>query len=88
MDFKPWLEEFCETVFPKQRQRQAFDVVRGGVDGFWARHGGPRDDAEHRRWLEQGIWFAHDTKLLDADMGLEDKRVAILERLEKLHGKA
>ncbi len=82
-----WLVKFCTDVFVDEvRARTAAGLVRGGVDGFSARHREPVSDADEKRLLEAAIWFVWDTKLLDADNGVEDKRVAILERLEFIRG--
>ena len=81
-----WLEQFCKDVFVDPiNASYAARIVNGGVDGFIARHGAPADESAHKLWLEQGIWFTWDTKLLDGKQSDEDKRVAVLERLEAIH---
>jgi len=83
-----WLADFCRDVFVGQLPAdKASRVIQGGVDGYCARHGTP-EEAGERQLLEQAGWFVHDTKLLDADMGIEDMRVAVLEHLEKFNGRS
>ncbi|PTT93039.1 hypothetical protein DBR42_00945 [Pelomonas sp. HMWF004] len=98
MNFKDWLEKFCKDVFKVDERREAYGLIHGGVEGYTARHGSAPDDEAHRLLLEKAGWFVYDgherhgkpgdKPLLDADMTPEDKRVAVLEFLEKIHGKA
>lgn len=84
-DKRDWLTKFCKDVFVEPgRVAQATSIVQGGVDGFIARHGESEEPGE-RRLLEQAIWFAHDTSLLDSQMSLSDRREAVLDHLEKVH---
>lgn len=87
-EVKAWLDNFCRQVVPKARIEEASALIRGGADGFYARHGSPEDVRDEHHDLEIAVWFLHDNKLLDKDMTPEDKRVAILLHLEKVKGKA
>lgn len=84
---KNWLEKFCKDVFVGEvRARTAAGLVRGGVDGYFARYGSPATEQEEKLWLERAIWFASDTNLLDSGDSADRKREAILERLEFIRG--
>lgn len=84
---KPWLTKFCQDVFEDGlASAKAFSIIVGAVDGYCTRHGTPDGEGE-RRLMEQSGWYVYDNKILAADMGLEDKRVLVIERLETLHGK-
>lgn len=86
---KDWLQKFCRDVWgDKPEAAYAARIIDGGVDGFIARHGAPKDEVEHKHWLEQGLWFAYDNKVPEGGGSDEDKRVAVLEHLEKVHRKS
>ncbi len=85
-----WRESFCRDVFvDNAKSLSAASIVQGGVNAFESYHGSAPDERELKRWNEQAIWYIYGNQdsMFDKERSIEDKRIEVLEHLEKVHRK-
>ena len=81
--------KFCKDIFGS-KATEAFKLVKRGVDAYQA---ATQTTIDPNRLIEAAAYFVAENKLHTATFeeeagSIEDKAVAVIEHLEKAHGKS